>query len=86
MLLMERSTHRNSQRLCLFAAGYDASVVVGQNHNRNADQRRIKDPLARAEEIVAINEGEAGHDSDLHNPVQFGNWNENMPGFPRGFQ
>jgi hypothetical protein len=51
---MERSTHRNAQCLGLFTAGDDAAVVVGEHHHRLSHERRIKDPLTTAEEVVAV--------------------------------
>ena len=61
LLLMERSTHRNPQRLCLFTARNDAPIVIGEHYDRNANERWIKDSLAGAKEIIAVYEGETCH-------------------------
>ena len=48
-------------RLGLLAPGDDASVVVGEHDNWLAHEGRVKDPLAGAEEVVAVDECETVH-------------------------
>ena len=70
-VFLEWSTHGNTQSLRLIAAGNDAPVVVGENHYRHSIQCGVEDPLARAEEDVAVNESQPGHILDLHDTFQF---------------
>jgi len=56
---MERCTHGNPQSLGLVTPGDDAAVVVGKHHYWLPRQGRVKDPLAGAEEVVAVDEGQA---------------------------
>ena len=61
LLLMERSTHRNANILGLLRTGDDAAVVIGEHHHWLSYERRIKDPLTTAEEVVAVHQGDAGN-------------------------
>jgi hypothetical protein len=54
LLFVQGRSHGNPQSLGLFTPGDDASVVVGENHQGLPIQSGIKDPLARAEEVIAV--------------------------------
>jgi hypothetical protein len=56
LLLMQRGSHRYPQGLGLLAPGDDAAIVVGEHHDRLPQQCGIEDPLAGAEEVVAVDQ------------------------------
>jgi len=48
--------HEDAKRLGLIAAGDDAAVVIREHDDRLPSQGRLKNPLARRIEIVAIDQ------------------------------
>src|SRR5690606_13017272 len=59
--LMPGGAHGDADGLGLGGAGHHAAVVVGQDHHRLADQARLEELLAGRVEVVAVDQGEAGH-------------------------
>jgi hypothetical protein len=54
VLFMQRSIHWDPKGLGLLAPGNDVAVVVREHHDWLVHQRGIEDPLAVAEEVVAV--------------------------------
>jgi hypothetical protein len=61
LLFMEGRSHRNPQGLGLLAPGNNAPVVVREHDDRLVQEGRVKDPLAGAKEVVAVDQSDAGH-------------------------
>lgn len=55
--LIQGGTHLDAHGLHLVAPGHHTTVVVGENDNRLVAQGGSKHPLARDEEIVAVDQG-----------------------------
>ena len=51
-------------RLSLLTPRDNAAVVIGERHYGLPQSGRVEDPLAGAVEVIAVDEGEAGHVRD----------------------
>ena len=52
-----RCAHRDAQRLRFGRTRHHAAIIVRQDHDRHADQRRVEGALARGVEVIAVGEG-----------------------------
>jgi len=59
LLLVQGSTHGNAKGLGLITSRDYAAIVVGKHYHGHTGERRVKDPLAGAEEVVAVDQGQA---------------------------
>ncbi len=57
----KRACHAYANRFSLIAAGYDAAIVITQNHYRVLCQVRLKYPFAGAVKRIAVNNGVHGY-------------------------